>query len=166
MRDESLPAVSLTDLAVGLAAGVAGTAAMSTSQAIEMRITGRKPSTSPAEAICVMLGVETRSDDQETRLATEMHWVYGAALGVGQLVVRKLPEPQRSLSYIAAIWSIGAAVVTGTGVSPPPTKWGAKAIAIDIMHHTVYAGVAGLVARMLSQRGASTNAKRSDRPAE
>lgn len=45
-------AIPLKTMAVGLAAGVAGTAAVTASQALEMRLTGREPSTTPAEAVC------------------------------------------------------------------------------------------------------------------
>lgn len=155
-------AISLKTMAVGLAAGVAGTVAMTASQAIEIRLTGRKPSTSPAEAVCMLLGIETRSGEQKTRLAREMHWAYGIALGLGQIVVGRLREPQRSLSYLAGIWSAGTVLVTATGVSPPPTRWGAKALLTDIMHHAVYAGVASLGAHLFARPRSSGGAAHAD----
>jgi len=46
----------------GLLAGLAGTAAVTISQAVEMDLTGRQPSSTPAEAVEKVLGIRAVDD--------------------------------------------------------------------------------------------------------
>ena len=65
----------------GLVAGLAGTAAMTISGMIEMKVRGRSASKTPAKAICKSLGLETVSDKAQERLNNLVHWRYGTAWG-------------------------------------------------------------------------------------
>lgn len=134
-------------------AGVAGTAAMTLSQKVEMALTGRSPSTSPAEAACIVLGIQTRSEAQEHRLATEAHWAYGAGWGLGHLLTSRLPQPARTLLYFGAVWGSGAALLAATGVAPPPTKWKPKSLITDLLHHAIYTVAGGAAYRLLAGEG-------------
>ncbi|HEY3779290.1 MAG TPA: hypothetical protein VGL35_14660 [Rhizomicrobium sp.] len=146
------PAVRLAlGLAAGLAAGVAGTAAMSASQTAEMALSGRRPSTTPAEAACVLLGIETRTDAQKQRFATQAHWGYGTIWGLGQLALRQIREPLRSAVYFLTVWSAGAALLTGLKLSPPPTEWSKHSLLADWMHHAIYAVAAGLTFQAIAR---------------
>ena len=135
----------VVDLMIGVAAGLAGTAAMSLSQRAEMALSGRKPSASPALAVCKLLGFETRTSAQEQRLAEEMHWVYGTAWGVGHSALSSFPEPVRSIVYMGAVWSAGALLMDVTGIAPPPTEWKAGSLITDLTHHAVYTAFGALV---------------------
>jgi hypothetical protein len=73
--------ISAAAIVRGLCAGLAGTAAMSLSQRIEMALTGRGPSATPAEALCLLLGIEARTEAQEQRLAEEAHWALRHGVG-------------------------------------------------------------------------------------
>lgn len=148
---ESSAGSSLGTFARGLAAGVAGTAAISLSQAAEIAITRRKPSTTPAEAVCVLLGIETRTEAQEQRFAQQAHWGYGTMWGVGQLPLRRMPEPQRSLLYFLAVWGVGAALLTGLKLAPPPTQWSKSSLLADLAHHAIYVIAATLAFNRLER---------------
>ena len=65
----------------GLVAGLAGTAAMTLSSMVEMKLRGRSASKAPAQAICKSLGLETVSEEAQTRLNNLVHWGYGTAWG-------------------------------------------------------------------------------------
>lgn len=52
----------------GLVAGLAGTAAMTLSSMVEMKLRGRSASKTPAQAICKTLGLETVDDRAQERL--------------------------------------------------------------------------------------------------
>lgn len=145
--------ISAAEIARGLIAGVAGTAAMSLSQKIEMALTGRSPSATPAEALCLLLGFETRTEAEEQRLAEEAHWAYGTAWGLGHTLTRPLPEPARSLVYLGAVWGAGTGLLTSTGLAPPPTQWTMQSLLSDIAHHAVYVGVGSLVYHALGRLG-------------
>lgn len=126
-----------SDLAFGVMAGLVGTAAMSLSQQIEMSLTGRTPSATPAEAACLMLGIEIRTEAQEQRLA-QAHWAYGTMWGIGHSVMPSISGPARALIYLAAVWGTGAALLSGTGLAPPPSRWKPKSLLSDLIHHAVY----------------------------
>lgn len=129
---------------IGLLAGLAGTAAMSLSQAIEMRLTKRAPSPTPAKAVEALAGVEAPKEATEARLSTAAHIAFGTSLRLGLAAMAKVPEPARGALFLAGSWSAGTALITGLGVSDPPTKWGSRQLATDIGHHAVYAASAAL----------------------
>jgi hypothetical protein len=129
---------------IGLLAGLAGTAAMSLSQAVEMRLTKRAPSPTPAKAVEALTGVEAPKEATEARLSTAAHIAFGTSLGLGLAAMAKVPEPARGALFLAGSWSAGTALITGLGVSDPPTKWGSRQLATDIGHHAVYAASAAL----------------------
>lgn len=137
------------DMAIGLVAGLAGTAAMTASQALEMRLTGRKPSATPAEAVCKLLGIETRTQEEEQHLALEAHWTYGTAWGLAEPVIAGLRKPLASVVYLLTVWGAGAALLDATGLAPPPTRWSRKSLLTDVGHHLVYVATSTLTGRLL-----------------
>jgi len=141
-----------TEIGKGIVAGLAGTLAMTISQMIEMRLSHRKPSTSPADAAGKVLGVQARDSAAKSRFATAVHWAYGTAWGLARAA---LGGTRRSrlwapLAQLAAVQTTAMLMLPGLGVAPPVTKWGAKAISKEVMHHTVYATAADAAYRALS----------------
>lgn len=122
---------------------------MSLSQSVEMAVSGRQPSTAPAEAAFVLLGIETRTEAQEQRFAQGAHWAYGTIWGLGQLPLRPLREPERSLLYFLAVWSAGVLLLTKLSLSPPPTRWSRASLLTDLAHHTVYVAAVGFAFKRL-----------------
>jgi hypothetical protein len=126
---------------VGLAAGLAGTAAMTLSSSIEAKVRQRPASTAPADAASKVLGVKPEGEEQAKRFAAIVHWAYGTSWGAlrGLLGCTGLPAPAASAVHMAVLWSSEQVMLPALGVSPPLTEWGAKEIAIDAIHHVVYA---------------------------
>jgi hypothetical protein len=65
------------DFGKGLFAGVAGTAAMTVSSTLEMKLSGRPASQTPADAAEKVLQVEPEDEDSEARFSNLVHWGYG-----------------------------------------------------------------------------------------
>jgi hypothetical protein len=104
----------------GLFAGVAGTAVMTVSSTLEMKLSGRGASQTPAEAAEKVLKVEPEDEGAEARFSNLVHWGYGTVWGAEQVVLPALD------------------------VSAPVFKYGSKATATDLLHHVVYATATGL----------------------
>jgi hypothetical protein len=66
----------------GLFAGLAGTAAMTLSQEIEMKFSGREPSTGPGDMVADLLGVEPRGQKEKESFSSLVHWTWGTLWGV------------------------------------------------------------------------------------
>ena len=131
----------------GIIAGLAGTAAITVSQMIEMKITGRKPSTAPADAASKVLDIKPSTNDDKQQFSQEVHWTYGTSWGIARALIAStgLEGIPASLLHFGAIWGTAMIIEPKLGVAPPVTEWEPKTIAIDALHHAVYAAVAGLV---------------------
>ena len=134
-----------TGIGVGLIAGMAGTVAITVSQMIEMRITNRKAGLGPANAVGKTLDIQAKPGSKH-RFATEIHWVYGTLWGVlrGLLGVAGAGSLAASAAHFTAVTTAGMAMAPLEG-QPPVTEWNAKEVAIDLLHHAVYAAVVGCV---------------------
>lgn len=158
-------------LGKGLIAGFAGTIAITISQMVEMQITKRGMSNAPVTVGGKALGVEPRgkaelekekakseSDEapdaveekvekNEQKFAQIMHFSYGTGWGVarGVLDLAGLHGPLADLFHFAGIWGAAVVMIPSATKTPPIAEWPAKQIAIDIIHHAVYACATGLV---------------------
>jgi hypothetical protein len=137
-------------IGTGLVAGLVGTAAMTVSSTIEMKVRGREASSAPAMAAEKVLGIEKfKSDAEERRFATLVHWGYGTGWGA----VRGLSPRGPTGAHFAAVWGSEQVMLPALAVAPPVTMWGGKEVAIDAWHHAVYV-VATAVAYELVDRSA------------
>jgi hypothetical protein len=140
---ERAPVITAAGLAgIGLAAGLIGTLAMTLSQSAEMALTKRAPSKTPAKAIERLSGAPALGAEREGALSNAGHFAFGTALGLGLVALAPVPEPARGAAFFAGAWGAGTALITGLGLSDPPTKWDADKLAIDLGHHAVYAATA------------------------
>jgi hypothetical protein len=133
-------------LGQGLIAGLAGTAAMTISSAIEMKVRGRSASQTPARAICEALGLETKSEQAQGRLTSLVHWAYGTAWGAvrGIIAATGTGGAPANLIYLGLLWSVEQIMLPKLGVAPPLTEQEPEEIIIDGCHHFVYAQATGL----------------------
>ena len=130
----------------GLVAGFLGTAAMTISSTIEARLRHRAASTAPARATAKALGIETFAGDRaQARFNDLSHWGYGTGWGVvrGLLGATGMPAAKATAAHGAAVWGSAAVTLPALEVAPPFVFWGAKEIAIDALHHAVYAAATG-----------------------
>ncbi|HEX2934804.1 MAG TPA: hypothetical protein VHO72_05575 [Bacteroidales bacterium] len=155
----------------GIIAGFAGTVAITLSQMIEMKITKRSMSKAPVIVGGNTLGVEPKGladverekaksgneeppqelqkkkDAYEERFSQFMHFGYGTGWGIcrGALDLMGIRGTKASLIHFGGIWAAEQIMLPANKVSEPITKWSAKEIAVDALHHAVYAFAAGLV---------------------
>jgi hypothetical protein len=130
----------------GLVAGAIGTAAMTVSSTVEMKVRGRKPSDAPARAAGKVLGVQPVGEAQRQRFSTIVHWSYGTLWGAarGLLGAAGLSGAAAAGAHFAAVWGSELVALPALGVTPPATQWGPEEVAIDAWHHLVYAAATSL----------------------
>ncbi|HVX01350.1 MAG TPA: hypothetical protein VHA52_13085, partial [Candidatus Babeliaceae bacterium] len=75
--EENIAATISSAIGRGLLAGLAGTAAITLSQMIEMRITKRKPSEAPVKVAEQVTKVKPAAEESKEKVAQEIHWAYG-----------------------------------------------------------------------------------------
>lgn len=131
------------DVGKGLFAGLAGTAAMTVSSTLEMKLSGRAASQTPAQAAEAVLDVEP---GDEARFSNLVHWGYGTGWGSvrGLLASAGLSGPVATVAYLGLVWGSEQVVLPALEVSAPVFKYGGKATATDLLHHTVYAAATGV----------------------
>jgi hypothetical protein len=130
----------------GLFAGLIGTVVMTVVQLVEIKLTGRSPSSAPADAAAKVLGVEPRGPAERTRFSNLVHFAYGTTWGAvrGLLGIIGLAPWLATLLHFAVVWGTGLALLPALGVAPPVRKWGVKWVALDAAYHVVYAVATGL----------------------
>lgn len=140
-------------LGIGLVAGLVGTAAITITQLIEMRIRGRNASNTPAKAVEKTFGIQPVDEAAETRLSTLTHWGYGTSWGTFRslLGIAGLHGPLATSLHAIAIQGTAMVMLPSLQVAPPVREWGAKAIGIDMLHHLAYGAAAGLTYDWLCQ---------------
>lgn len=129
-----------------LLAAVLGTAAMTLSSTTEMQWRGRAPSTVPGKAankLLRLVGVPTLEGRTLDILSTWTHWVYGTAWGIvfwAYHVVLDLNLVATGVLFFITVWGAAQVNYGLLKLVPPFWTWGAKDVAIDLFHHTVYVG--------------------------
>lgn len=133
-------------LGKGLVAGLAGTAAMTISSTAEMKLRKRPASSTPAKVAGKVLGVQPVGEAEKARFSNLAHWGYGVTWGLarGLLDAAGLKGKSGTLAHLTLVWGTELIMLPALKVSPPVTEWGAKEVAIDLLHHSVYATATGL----------------------
>ena len=131
----------------GLLAGLAATAAMTLSQMIEMRITKREASDAPVKVVQDTVGAKPVSETDKKTLSQEIHWSYGTAWGVarGLIGLTGLKGLPATLVHFGAVWGTALVMLPKHDAAKPITEQKPEEIAIDALHHAIYAVTAGLV---------------------
>jgi hypothetical protein len=151
---------TIGSLAIALAAGAAGTAAMTLSQALEQRmLSKRRPKTAASVAENVT-GLEAETEEGRAETSSTLHWLYGTGLGAALVPLEGVSEPYRSLSFLGGVYGAGLALESIADRQDAPSKRGAADFGADFVHHLVYAGTAtlaynGLKSAFFSGEGSS-----------
>jgi hypothetical protein len=130
----------------GLVAGAIGTAAMTVSSTLEMRLRGRPPSLTPARAAEAVFDLQPlEDDDAEEAFSESVHWLYGTAWGVPRAFIDAVGLRGRDadLLHFGAFWGTALWMLPSLRVAPPPEEWGNTEILIDALHHLIYVLGAG-----------------------
>ena len=135
----------------GLAAGLAGVAAMTLSEKIEQRFTGRPNSYMPARVLERLFGLEPKPDSQRLARNWAMHWGQGILVGAarGLMAERGMRGPIGSFLFMNLRLLNDQSLENGTGVGALPWTWPLDEQVLDLVHKAVYAFVAGAVADRL-----------------
>lgn len=141
-----------TGIGVGIMAGVAGTAAITLSQMIEMKINNRKPGEGPIKAVERTLDIHPNAGTR-AQFGNRVHWIYGTSWGIvrGLLGITGMGRVLATTVHYVAITGVGMAIAPLEDVEPV-MKWDKKTVAIDLFHHAVYAVAAGLVFDAIRKR--------------
>ena len=143
-----------TAIGRGLVAGFAGTAAMTISSTLEAKLRGRAPSSAPARATTKVLGIKEFEDGiAEARFNDLSHWGYGTGWGVvrGLLATVGLSPRAATMAHGAAIYGAAQVTLPALDIAPPAVFWPKAEIAIDALHHAVYAAATGLAYRLIAR---------------
>lgn len=152
-------------IGIGLLAGLAGTAAITLSQMIEMRITKRKPSEAPVKVAEQITEVKPATKEAKEKVTHEIHWGYGVAWGIarGLISLTGLKGLPATAAHFTAIWGTAMFMLPAYKAAPKITEQEPKAIAIDGMHHAVYAIAAGLTYDALDHNSTSKRERKLEK---
>jgi len=138
-----------------MAAGLAGTIAMTITERLEMAVTGRAPSDVPGQVGAhIVPGKDAGSAADVQQFNAPVHWAHGVAMGGlrGAMGAAGLTGPTASAAHFALVWSGDAAMYRALGVADVPWRWTGQELATDMLHKGVYAVVTGAVYDALDRR--------------
>lgn len=131
----------------GLAAGAVGTAAMTLSEKLEQKRTGR-----PDSLVTAQVGAHIATPPLETgadaaRLGQTVHWLHGVTWGAlrGLLALTPLSILSASAVHYVALWTSDVGLYRVLKIEPLPHKWENQALAIDLFHKFVLSAVTSVV---------------------
>ena len=134
----------MRSVGIALAAGLAGTAAMTLSQALEQRLRGSRRPRTAASVAENTTGIEAETKEGRDTLSSSLHWLYGTGLGAALVPLEGVSEPYRSLSFLGGVYGAGLAWESIADKPDAPSRRDATSMGTDFMHHLVYAGTATL----------------------
>jgi hypothetical protein len=96
------------------------------------------------------------SELAQARFNDLSHWGYGTGWGVvrGLLGATGLSPRRATLAHGAAIYGAAQVTLPALEIAPPAVFWAKEEIAIDALHHAVYATATGLAYRLIAGRAA------------
>ncbi|MGC9665010.1 hypothetical protein ACNTMW_00450 [Planosporangium sp. 12N6] len=138
----------------GAVAGAAGCAAMTLTEELEQRITGRPDSHVPGRTLQRLVGMPPSADGRRPALNLGMHWGQGIVLGVLRSVMAQagLRGPWSSAMFTVCRLTNDQILENATGVGAPPWTWPRDELVTDLSHKAVYGFVTGAVADRLAAR--------------
>jgi hypothetical protein len=145
----------------GLVAGTLGGLAMTLTEKVEQRFTGRPNSFVPAVTLGRLLGIPDETAEKSRALNLSMHFGQAALLGVLRSVMAEggLRGLRASQLFTSVRFANDQTLENYTGSGAPPWTWPRKELAIDTAHKMVYGVVTGLVAdRLAARRGPGAGA--------
>lgn len=145
----------------GVAAGLAGVAAMTAAEKLEQRLTGRPNSYVPAHTLARTLGL-SRPDADSWPRNMSMHWSNGVVLGAvrGVMAAANLRGPWAAAMHTPLRLTWDQTLENLAGVGAPPWTWPRDELAIDVLHKAVFSLATGAVADALIEPLSRSSARR------
>jgi hypothetical protein len=134
-------------LGKGLIAGLVGTAAITLSQTIERKITGKPTSFAPGDAASKALDIEASKMEARKKFSDEVNWVYGTSWGSARGILSLFGIkgfPATAIHWVAIFYT-AITIEPDFEVAPPINEWSKKDLAMFALHHVIYAATAGFV---------------------
>jgi hypothetical protein len=131
----------------GLAAGVAGTAAMTLSQRLEQSFTHREGSTVPAQVGAKVMGSAPATEEGALQMGWAVHWSHGVTMGLvrGLLGLTPMSAGAASAVHFGALWGGDALLYRALGIDEMPWKWEKEGLVTDLGHKLVLSAVTSAV---------------------
>lgn len=147
----------------GVAAGLAGVAAMTAAEKVEQAMTRRPDSYVPARALLTLAGRRPAETEKPLVANHAMHWTTGAVLGAlrGVWSAIGLRGPRASMAHTVVRLSTDQTIENATGVGAPPRTWPRSDQFVDTLHKAVYSFVTGAVSDRLIRPSESRAGTRS-----
>ncbi len=143
-------------VAVGAAAGLAGTAVMTAFQRlVEMPVTGRSESYEPANMVHRLSGWKPRRRRDRRRLNYAAHFAVGAGWGAahGTIATKTKLRGQAAVATVfAVLWPADVLGVAALGVHEPPWRWTRTETAVDFVDKLVLAQATGMIFDRITKR--------------
>ncbi|NIJ10953.1 hypothetical protein FHU38_001297 [Saccharomonospora amisosensis] len=138
----------------GFVAGTAGTVAMTLSERVEQRLTGRPDSHVPGRVLARLAGTPEPRGKRLRLLNWVMHFGQGALLGVlrSTMAHAGLRGASSSAQFAVVRLTNDQILENATGVGAPPPTWPRTELVVDLLHKTSYGFATGLVADALAAR--------------
>ncbi len=145
----------------GVAAGLAGVAAMTVTEKVEQWLTGRPNSYVPARTLAHLVGLSDPDSDRWSRNML-MHWANGVVLGAarGIMSAANLRGPQTAILHTPLRLSWDQTLENLTGVGAPPWTWPRDELLIDVVHKAVFSLATGAAADALIEPLPRSSARR------
>lgn len=125
----------------GFLSGIVGGIAMSASTALDMRLTGRGPSSVPGRAIERSMKIEKLGEAGSRRVTLVAHFAVSGLTGGAWGTVAAVGPNAVSRGYVLFGLAVlpDLAVVPAMRLAPPPWRWSAADMARTGVHHGVFA---------------------------
>jgi hypothetical protein len=137
-----------------IAAGTAGTAALTASYWIERRVrrSANGPldyddSTVPGQIVASILHLPHVSSPEETKLGLVLRWSYGSVFGLWHGILRRerFREPAASFVFGATLLTATLTLFPLLGRTPPPWRWSRAYLSTCVATHAAYVTAVGVV---------------------
>jgi hypothetical protein len=135
-----------------IAAGTAGTAALTMFYDVERRLRRRHrgpldydDSLVPGKIVASIMHLPHVTAREDNDLGLALRWGYGSAFGLWHGVLRRrLGEPKASLIFGATLMSATFSLFPLLGRTPPPWRWPPDVMATCLGSHAAYVGAVAL----------------------
>ena len=135
-----------------VAAGAAGTAALTLAYRIEHRLRHTRDSLDyddslvPGEIVVSILHLPHVTARDENEIGLLLRWSYGSVFGLWHgLLLKRLREPAASLAFGATLMSATLTLFPLLGRTPPPWRWPRGYLATSLATHAAYVLAAAAV---------------------
>ena len=136
-----------------VAAGTAGTAALSLAYVVERRLRPRHrgpldydDSLVPGEIVASIMHLPHVTAREDRDIGWILRWSYGSAFGLWHGILhRRIPEPWASVIFAGTLMSATLSLFPLLGRTPPPWQWSADVMATCLGTHAAYVAAVAVV---------------------